>query len=340
MSLRNFLRMGSSFSCFATSGDTNTNFHFGKLHLEHNYANDKVIFKVGGNDVMTLEGRTSEASKLHGTWSSEGTVTTSDRRLKVDILPLYQKLIEQYPGTELTARSAGNVGRRGSSTGEADVHEKVLTVIRQLRPVAFKYKKNAESKFSHYGFIAQEIETVMPNMVDTIGSDSPEFAKSAQKGIRTQDLLAVITLGLQSLDHRLLKIDQYMNFVQDKVDHNYITLSTRLKTIEQIIKKAIKGRKVIRETQKSLSGPEILALPTSSIHSDSVGTAEISSSSSGNNETLLASSVPVPPVPALERENVFPPVHRNETEVLSMNPEGQGVPQEERAADELGQIYV
>lgn len=33
---------------------------------------------------------------LHGTWVSEGTVTSSDRRLKYNILPLYKSILGQH----------------------------------------------------------------------------------------------------------------------------------------------------------------------------------------------------------------------------------------------------
>jgi hypothetical protein len=199
---------------------------------------------------------------LHGTWTAENSVTSSDRRLKVDILPLYTKLVENRGAAaeaEIAAESGQTSGGQlvpydaaSASDAETDQDEQVLGVIRRLRPVAFRYKKNAESKYSHYGFIAQEIETVLPELVTTVpftdgGVSSPEFAKSAEKAIRQADLVAVITVGLQSLDHRLLRLDTYLNYVEDKVDYNYVALSTRIKTIESIIKKVVKGKRVVKQ---------------------------------------------------------------------------------------------
>jgi hypothetical protein len=35
--------------------------------------------------------------------------------------------------------------------------------------------------------------------------------------------------------------------VEDKVDYNYVALSTRIKTIESIIKKVVKGKRVVKQ---------------------------------------------------------------------------------------------
>jgi hypothetical protein len=249
LSIRSFCRMGSTVSMFSASGDTSM--HLGKVEFKHTYSTATLnIYNDGSRSLRLskdIDGGGNPGGALHGTWTTEAAVEVSDRRLKVDILPLYQKLIEQYPRNS-KKKLAVMSGDDAATKTEDGIQDQLLQVIRQLRPVAFKYKNNAESKFSHYGFIAQEIESVMPNVVSTIhGGKGPEFEKSAQKGIRHNDLIAVITLGLQSLDHRLLKLDKYLNFVQDKVDYNYVTLSTRLKTIEAIIKKVVKGKKIIKD---------------------------------------------------------------------------------------------
>lgn len=79
--------------------------------------------------------------------------------------------------------------------------EAVFHVIRQLRPVSFRYKNNAESKYSRLGFIAQELEKTLPNLVYTESKDMLKY-------VRQQDLLAILSLGVQTLDSVL---DQYQN---------------------------------------------------------------------------------------------------------------------------------
>jgi len=64
--------------------------------------------------------------------------------------------------------------------------------LRELRPVSFNFKHGAESKYLKFGFIAQEVETVFPNLVRTVENTNT-------KAIASQDLIAVLTFALQNL---------------------------------------------------------------------------------------------------------------------------------------------
>lgn len=64
--------------------------------------------------------------------------------------------------------------------------------MRELRPVSFNLKHGPEAKHLKFGFIAQELETVFPNLVRTVGKDDT-------KAVASQDLIAVLTLALQTL---------------------------------------------------------------------------------------------------------------------------------------------
>lgn len=65
-------------------------------------------------------------------------------------------------------------------------------LLRELRPVSFHLKHGSEAKYLKFGFIAQELETVFPNLVRTVGQDDT-------KAVASQDLIAVLTLALQTL---------------------------------------------------------------------------------------------------------------------------------------------
>ena len=54
--------------------------------------------------------------------------------------------------------------------------------------VSFQYKRTSESKYSRYGFIAQEIERVLPNLVQT--ND-----QTGTLALLNNDLVAVLTPG-------------------------------------------------------------------------------------------------------------------------------------------------
>jgi hypothetical protein len=65
-------------------------------------------------------------------------------------------------------------------------------LLRELRPVSFQLKRGPEAKYLKFGFIAQELETVFPNLVRT-------SAKDDTKAVASQDLIAVLTLAMQQL---------------------------------------------------------------------------------------------------------------------------------------------
>lgn len=134
---------------------------------------------------------TVDGGMLHGAWSSEATVTISDRRLKTSIEPLYRTL---------AARARDHYSPNAEQTTAADVSssqvkEPVGWLLRELRPVSFRLKRGPEAKYLKFGFIAQELETVFPNLVRTTGVDDT-------KAVASQDLIAVLTLALQNLQRQ------------------------------------------------------------------------------------------------------------------------------------------
>jgi hypothetical protein len=86
--------------------------------------------------------------------------------------------------------------------GEADSAnanpQAVTWVLRELRPVSFKFKEGGESKFDRYGFVAQELEKVLPNVVRTSAEN--------YKYVVYQDLIALLTMSAQAQDDRLQEI--------------------------------------------------------------------------------------------------------------------------------------
>ncbi|CAK9010054.1 unnamed protein product, partial [Durusdinium trenchii] len=58
--------------------------------------------------------------------------------------------------------------------GQSEEAEGVSWVLRQLRPVSFKFKNGPEAKYSRYGFIAQELQEVLPSVVRSVQTDGRE----------------------------------------------------------------------------------------------------------------------------------------------------------------------
>lgn len=136
---------------------------------------------------------TSTGGTLHGAWSSEATVVTSDRRLKRNIQPLFRTLAAQATRSDAAAAEDDGTASSPLAGRQASV---VGRILRELRPVSFHMRRGSESKYLKFGFIAQDLETVFPNLVRNIGNkDQVEDAKA----IASQDLIAVLTLALQTL---------------------------------------------------------------------------------------------------------------------------------------------
>lgn len=145
---------------------------------------------------------TSNGGMLHGAWSSEATVTTSDRRLKRNIEPLYRTIAARANNLRGEAGTADSTqGAHPSDTSSTAPtalgarrprEPPVGWLLRELRPVSFFLKRGPEAKYLKFGFVAQELESVFPNLVRTTGPDDA-------KAIASQDLIAVLTLALQML---------------------------------------------------------------------------------------------------------------------------------------------
>lgn len=148
--------------------------------------NSGIEMTVGGNIALTA---TSSGGTLSGAWSSETTISTSDRRLKKDIEPLEDVL-------------------KGLSPSE----EGVNWVLRELRPVAFRFKRGAEAKHLRLGFIAQEVEDVLPMLSRAI-SDEPD----AKKGLVLTDLIAVLVSHARTTQEKLAAYEEELRFLRERV---------------------------------------------------------------------------------------------------------------------------
>jgi hypothetical protein len=146
---------------------------------------------------------------LHGSWDkSGGTSITSDRRLKTRIVPL-QRTVESLvsenqqemgaaspsPSTASLAK-AGLALRHDSASKAVGSQDGVQWMLRQLRPVSYSFKTGVDSKNMRFGFIADELETVVPQLVRSSNSRNPDAVE--QKQIALQDLVALLTAAAQS----------------------------------------------------------------------------------------------------------------------------------------------
>mmetsp|Transcript_29782 Transcript_29782/g.85065 ORF Transcript_29782/g.85065 Transcript_29782/m.85065 type:complete len:395 (-) Transcript_29782:53-1237(-) len=218
LSLRSLARIGSGFSLFSMSrlGSSLSVLDFahlgstlsvrsnikvstisdgpGTTYIKFNDAGaSQIDMYAASNRGMSI---TSTGGTLHGAWASEATVVTSDRRLKRNIEPLFRTLAAQATRSGIAGADAMEDGGTASSPHAGRQESAVARILRELRPVSFHMRQGSESKYLKFGFIAQELEEVFPNLVRNIGNkDQVEDAKA----IASQDLIAVLTLALQTL---------------------------------------------------------------------------------------------------------------------------------------------
>jgi len=150
-----------------------------------------LFFYVSGSKAMTVE---SDGGILHGSWNVESSLVTSDRRLKTDIMPLQRTLRDVISGdTKQQEVKAPRAGPAGTSSDGA------LWLLRQLRPVSYSFRKGADSKNMRFGFIADELESVVPQVVRSVGQKDVVD----QKAVLYQDLIALLAAAAQSQQHAI-----------------------------------------------------------------------------------------------------------------------------------------
>lgn len=154
---------------------------------------------------------TKDKGTLHGTWHADNLIMSSDRRLKNSIVPLYKAI-----AAETTQKASPGTATPQHAPGT----EKASTVdwvLRQLRPVSFKFKHGPEGKYSRYGFVAQELQQVLPGVVRGQGD--------RHLSVVYQDMIALLTLAAQVLQDKvnqqeesITAIMKYVKSLDEKID--------------------------------------------------------------------------------------------------------------------------
>lgn len=203
MSVLDFVNLGNTLSVSTirtvtiSDGTQDTYLKFGATTLE---------LYAGAQKGMTV---TANGGNLHGAWAAEATITTSDRRLKRNIEPLYRTIADRARDRWSSPSSTTAASHLAAKTKSKE--QPISWLLRELRPVSFHLKRGPEAKYLKFGFIAQELETVFPNLVRTLGDDDT-------KAVASQDLIAVLTLALQNLQKELEDYHTEMNDQNARMD--------------------------------------------------------------------------------------------------------------------------
>ena len=108
-------------------------------------------------------------------------------------------------GTITGSSATGVFSDRDMKENIADI-DIGLSEVLQLQPRKFKYKLGPRET---YGFIAQEVETVVPLIVDetTVPEPDPEANKTTLKTLDTIPIIAALVKSVQELEARIKTLE-------------------------------------------------------------------------------------------------------------------------------------
>jgi len=189
----------------------------------YNDANAAIEFYVMGKrglGVTVNDGKTPSygGGTLHGLWYSDYMLLHSDRRLKKNIRPLVESL-------DTNAKKAG----------VSPTEDSARWVLRELRPVSFEFKRGPETKAPRFGFIADDLQATIPQVVRE-KEDGERL-----KGILFEDLVAVLAAALQSMQRQLEEFSTSMTAQSHRHSLEYETrkrlddMEARLVRVEQSV---------------------------------------------------------------------------------------------------------
>jgi hypothetical protein len=216
VSLRRYVRLGSGLSL---GGDLRVP-NYIKFENANTYMMETgsgLEFYVSGAKAMTME---NDGGILHGSWNSESVFVTSDRRLKTDIKPL-QRTLRQVVTIQPTPKASRQL------SGAAPNNDGALWLLRQLRPVSYSFRKGAESKYMRFGFIADELESVVPQIVRTVGDRDV----ADQKAVVYQDLIALLAAAAQSQQSLIQELKSEMATSQSEMATSQQELRAELQAL-------------------------------------------------------------------------------------------------------------
>lgn len=178
---------------------------------------------------------------LHGTWVSDTTISVSDRRLKERIQPLHRKLLAQMAQAKGLVPKQMELGHGLKEQRSAAVD----WMLRELRPVSFAFKQVQDVKAmqpgTRYGFVAQEVERVVPDVVHSSGDN---------KYMIYQDMVAIITLAAQDQQEKIEAQHGDLATLRDLVKR----LATKLGRLQQ---RVVGFMSSMPEPEASMPGPVV-----------------------------------------------------------------------------------
>jgi len=135
------------------------------------------------------------------------------------------------PETATSATAAARISGAGAFITLSDINKKQdiqnltygLDTIQQLRPVSFSYKTSPND--TELGFIAQEVEAIIPEIVDIDGKEGDDIVK----GLKYIGFIPILVKAVQEM-----KLDYDTKFQEIKADYDakISNLEARLLALE------------------------------------------------------------------------------------------------------------
>ncbi len=134
------------------------------------------------------------------------------------------------PGHKLQVN--GNIGMTGEIVGVSDIRtkkdinqiENASALIQQLRPVHYEFANDDFEKLdfptgTQYGFVAQELEAVLPELVSHSTTTEMDGVQTELKGINYIQLIPVLTQAVQEqqalIENQQSQIEELKSLVRD-----------------------------------------------------------------------------------------------------------------------------
>eukprot|EP00929_Paragymnodinium_shiwhaense_P046669 TRINITY_DN23750_c0_g1_i7.p2 TRINITY_DN23750_c0_g1~~TRINITY_DN23750_c0_g1_i7.p2 ORF type:complete len:405 (-),score=90.30 TRINITY_DN23750_c0_g1_i7:773-1987(-) len=235
LSVRGMVRFGSGLSLagvLKVKGDSATASPQTRFTADTTYMleeNSLLKFFTGGAHTMTGE---NDGGILHGSWTVPANLVPSDRRLKRDITPLKRTLraamvdktlaTQGPPSADVSTALATRMSAPAPAAAEGSAP---MWVLRQLRPVSYSFRKGAESKHMRFGFIADELESVVPQVVRRMG----DRQVVDEKAVMYQDLISLLTSCLQEQTQKVEDLERSFEELRQEAaelleDEDYVDL--------------------------------------------------------------------------------------------------------------------
>jgi len=220
MAVFDFVHLGSSLSVrgimrFGSRVESCTKLIFSNAqnYIHETDSNANIGFFVGNKRGMSI---TNAGGTLHGTWTADVSVSTSDRSLKENIKPL-QQILRKNMAEGRGAFTNPAVEPQGAQRASAS-----SWLLRQLRPVSYNFRQGNEAKHMRFGFIADELEKVLPQVVRELPDQEPqkedEPKPEPKKGVVYTDLIAVLTSVVKDFNMQLKGMQGRMKAAEGELE--------------------------------------------------------------------------------------------------------------------------